>query len=241
VFSVRPLFVSTFPPEECELAGVTRDTVDAVDWAAPEPVSFLAVIQKTHPLPVDDPRVVHIIHNAVTGAYARAAAMANGGPFDVVSLQHTFGLFPGDWGEQVLEFVRACRKPIVTTFHTLMPDPAPRPRQLIRELAARSQGIVVTTKTAAALLQTTYLVNTIPLRVIPPAQPAKELASGMALENKLDLAAREAQAIARLVAWQNVGRQYLEFFWKSAVTVAKRKPTLHFETAPRHSVEVQAN
>lgn len=188
---VRPLFMSTYPPEECGLATFTKDSADAVDLAAGRPVSTIAAIQKLHEHSGQDSRIVHVIDNQQPDAYLTAAEVANDGPCDVVSLQHEFGLYPGSWGSRITDFLEHCRKPVVTTFHTLLTEPEAVPRQLIRDIAANSDGIVVMTDIAAKLLRDVYGVDGSRVEVIPHGVPVVPFARNKSHREELGLTDRQ--------------------------------------------------
>ncbi len=190
--AIRPIFLSSYPPEQCGLATFTRDSADAVDQAAGRPISSVIAIEKTHSLTEADGRVAHVIENDRLGAYRRAARVVNDGPWDVANLEHEFGLYPGAWGGEIMEFVRHCKVPIVSTLHTLPMLPDFVPWQLIRQIAAHSKAIVVMTETAAELLDTVYGVPRESVRVIPHGVPVVPFDRDRSHRAKLGLSGRKA-------------------------------------------------
>ena len=161
------MFVSSYLPSRCGLATFTHDLANAVDNAVGGRVSMITAIQKNQQSRSSNPRVAGLIKNHESGSYRQAAHFCNRHRCDIVSIQHEFGLYPGEWGDSIIEFVRACTKPIVTTFHTLPLEPEPKARAIVQELAVRSHQVVVMANTAIRILHDTYGIGSAKVTFIP--------------------------------------------------------------------------
>jgi len=166
-----PLFISTYVPTQCGLATFTHDLADAVDSAAGRPVSQVVAIQRPSGPVAYNERVVHVISGGKKAAYHEAARFCNSHPCELVSLQHEYGLYSGDWGEDILEFAQACRKPIVTTLHTMSLDPPAKAREVLRRVAALSDRVVVMAQRGIDILGSHYQVPRDKVQVIPHGVP----------------------------------------------------------------------
>ena len=90
---------------------------------------------------------------------------------DVVSVQHEYGIWGGEDGEQVLDFVRGLRIPAVATLHTVLRDPTPRQRTVLQELIRLAEATVVMSSSAADLLRASYGVQPDRVHVIAHGVP----------------------------------------------------------------------
>jgi glycosyltransferase involved in cell wall biosynthesis len=103
--------------------------------------------------------------------YRRAADFLNAGGFDVVSLQHEFGIFGGTAGDYLLPLVSRLTMPIVTTLHTVLAEPTPIQRSVLGEIIGASAKVVVMAAKGRALLQEVYAVPAEKIEVIAHGIP----------------------------------------------------------------------
>ena len=103
--------------------------------------------------------------------YLHAAAVLNAGQFDVVSLQHEFGIFGGAAGGHVMALLSRLTMPIVTTFHTVLAEPTAGQRSVIDRIADASSTVVVMAEKGRELLRTIYRVPAAKIEVLPHGIP----------------------------------------------------------------------
>jgi len=172
---VRIAFVASAVPRRCGIATFTADLMAAVKAADPAVRCIAAAIDEPNAARAYGPEVRWRIKQGDRESYRGAARAINESSADVVNLQHEFGIY-GVWRDGVYEdhcapLLEVLTKPVITTFHTVLPKPEPQIREVVRRIAERSTRIVVMAETAAHLLADVYGIARRPV-VIPHGMPA---------------------------------------------------------------------
>jgi len=167
----RALFLGSYPPRECGIATFTKDMVDAYDTAFGVSSPVIAVDEPGAEVRRYPPEVVARIAQDDRSSYAAAAELVNGFPIELVNIQHEYGLFGGERGEWLVDFIAAVDKPVVLTLHTVLPEPDESYLRVTRELCAQATKVVALSATGRSLLETIYDIDPRCLEVIHHGVP----------------------------------------------------------------------
>lgn len=171
IYKPRICFVATYVPKECGIATFTNDLLIHIDKHNPLiPSSVIALNGKdeTYNYPKE---VKKIIRMEVRDDYKKAAEFVNNSDIEVVSVQHEFGIFGGDMGEYILDFLENLKKPVVITFHTVLPNPSFKMREIVRKIAYNCDSIVVMTKIGRDILKEYYGITPRKVEIIHHGVP----------------------------------------------------------------------
>ncbi len=150
-------FLGNYLPRNCGIATFTYDLSNAIaDQTAAEQQVIVAAmndIPEGYPYPDDVKFELRQDHQI---DYSRAADFLNFSHIDVVNLQHEYGIFGGEDGANILTFLRDLERPAVVTCHTVLEKPEPSQKDLLVEIAAQSEKLVVMSKRAFGFLEDAY-------------------------------------------------------------------------------------
>ena len=164
-------FIGNYLPRRCGIATFTYDLHRAVSAARPDVET--CVVAMTDPgRSYDYPAAVRFqVHDETIDDYADSARFLNESKFDVVCLQHEYGIFSGQAGGNIIELLSRLEMPIVTTLHTVLPKPTPIQRSIMRRIIDMSTKIVVMSEKGRDFLHSAHQVSDRKIEVIPHGIP----------------------------------------------------------------------
>jgi glycosyltransferase involved in cell wall biosynthesis len=167
----RIAFLGDYLPRLCGIATFTHDLCESVAAAAPEADCFVGAVNDRAEGYDYPQRVRFEFLEKDLDSYRRAADFLNFNNADILCVQHEFGIYGGPAGSHLLALLKEVRMPVVTTLHTILRDPNPSQRQVMLELAQRSDRLVVMAQKGAEILRDTYRVSDSKIDIIPHGIP----------------------------------------------------------------------
>jgi glycosyltransferase involved in cell wall biosynthesis len=167
----RLAFIGNSLPRRCGIATFTTDLQQAVAASGAD-VETSIVAMNDHRHAYDYPSVVRFqVNDDVMGDYVAAADFLNAGQFEIISLQHEFGIFGGEAGGHIMALLSRLTVPVVTTLHTVLSAPTPAQRRVMSAIVDASSKVVVMAEKGRELLRTIYRVPAEKIEVIPHGIP----------------------------------------------------------------------
>jgi glycosyltransferase involved in cell wall biosynthesis len=167
----RVALIGNHLPRRCGIATFTHDLHRAISTSRPD-LETCVVAMNDPGGTYDYPAAVRFqIQDESIDGYAQAAAFLNAAPFDVVNLQHEYGIFGGEAGGRIIELLQRLTMPIVTTLHTVLPAPTPAQRDAMGKIVANSAKLVVMAEKGRELLRSVHNVSPQKIEVIPHGIP----------------------------------------------------------------------
>lgn len=163
------LFISSYPPRECGIATYNYDLVKAIQEKFGRSFSLKVCALESNGTTYKYPdEVKYVLKSSEFDQYAKLADKINSDSnLALVFVQHEFGLFGGEYGVYFLRFLSLINKPVITTFHTVLPNPDKNLKKVVQAIVAKSKCVIIMTTNSATILKRDYEAPIDKVVVIP--------------------------------------------------------------------------
>ena len=162
------LFITSYPNRECGIATYSQDLIHAIKDKFGDTYSLkvcaLEGKGKEYRYPEE---VKYVLQTSdLMRYYAMAQKINEDKDISLVVVQHEFGLFGGECGDYYLKLLSLINKPVITNFHTVLPNPDDKRKKDIKVMAELSASVIVMTETSASILRDEYAISRDKIEVI---------------------------------------------------------------------------
>ena len=222
--SSKILYMSTFPPRECGIATFTQDLTKAFDN------KFAPIIKsKILAMNNDDTNiynyhsdVIYEVSDTDISEYIEMAKEINKKKsIKLVCVQHEFGIFGGEYGSYLIAFLEVINKPVVITFHSVLPGPNEKLKKVVCAIAEKVHHIVVMTEKGIDILRNDYGIKT-DIKLIPHGIPSIDFEKSTKEKTKLGY---KNKILLSSFGMMNSGKGY-EYVIDALAEVVKKFPNL---------------
>ncbi|OXA78587.1 Glycosyltransferase involved in cell wall bisynthesis [Flavobacterium aquidurense] len=149
------VFLSTFPPTQCGIATYTQDTIKGITDVFGKSVT--CEICELVNEPKVKPTQAFTLNTKDKAEYAKVAEQINNDKsVKLVHIQHEFGLFGGNYGDYLLDFLNVIKKPVTYTFHSVIQNPNNELKTFVKLLLSYSNSVFVMTNQSKEILMRDY-------------------------------------------------------------------------------------
>jgi glycosyltransferase involved in cell wall biosynthesis len=167
----RMAIVGNYLPRQCGIATFTTDLCDAISAEYGSTRLFAVPVNDTELGYAYPERVRLALQQDDLSSYEQAADFLNFTNFDLVCLQHEYGIFGGPAGNHILTLLRRLKMPVITTLHTVLREPNPDQRRVMEEIAGISDRLIVMSELSSQFLQEIFKVPGNKIDMVPHGVP----------------------------------------------------------------------
>lgn len=181
--------VGGFAPRRCGIATFTTDIAQALKRFQPHlELQVIAIDDPAQSLEYGD--VSAVIRSDDPLSYQAAAEYLNESGAEAVWIQHEFGIFGGNDGDMVCDFVDRIAAPLIFTFHTVLAEPSASQRRIMKHLISRASRIMVMSRHSRENLLREYGARQSVVDVIEHGAPDRPFGRQAEFKRRLGLSGK---------------------------------------------------
>lgn len=183
----KVIIISSYRPRDCGIATFSFDLATSIERFSGLKTEIIPMNEFGHENRKYNSNIRRTISCEDKDSYLSAASYINKSEAIALVLQHEYGLFGGEKGEYILDLLDLVKKPIITTFHTVLSEPDQKQKEVLQKIADKSDTVVVMAQVAADILMSVYAISANKIEMIHHGVPEVPFGNQIKAKKKIGL------------------------------------------------------